>query len=687
MDYEALDIAPGSEQYLPFAQHLCRRMKEVLKACGLEQGYRHFKTPDGAGTVYIRTRFSAGAWYDYIKIEGGRGFFVFNVFMYPFGARPVTRDLSLNSANARFLLPYGSRAVKFIWDPDNTGVQDTFQLLDRGRNDLVTGYGTRLNPSKTGYYERAVFVADPLWSFGPPLFLSGPEVYFRHSYVEPETGAATSILLAYRSISSVSSPPIFTVSDATQLTSNTHGVTSFTGGFAVSKDGRGFVAGSVGSAKASSRAHMAIDYAASPQVVVTPILQPAVYGTSTSTHSTSEFLNYSLETTSYAAGAELAYRNRGNLSSGSTESYIYAGAIDIPVSYGVDKSGVLVSIVARYSYEGSLLRASDTDTVYAGVIPGDTLPGDWSASLIYSSTETKTGTASVAYPRSVAIALPGGVEKEFLLYSDTYADTVSGVAAYSEHRPGPLYPSTREILSETGTRTHSRTREYVTGALKIIYADASIPVLICEYMVETSAVTASGSISIGSAFSGTSTNAQTYLIEYWLLVGDTAQLLLTDSSREPVITSGAWDPGDTAPSVGPTELGGTSATSNSTGPVITPNDVTDHTYWTPPRTLKALSAVSKDTENRYSVVVRDTENWVISLVRVRNNNGDAINTFEVFASHNMNAAKVRSAFLDKLAEYFAAQGPSYAQYVVDLQSGALSGYEIRLDSPGVATAI
>ena len=53
--FEALDIAPGCEQWLPWAQGLLRKLKAVLNAAGQNIGRREILTPDGA-LVIVRTR-------------------------------------------------------------------------------------------------------------------------------------------------------------------------------------------------------------------------------------------------------------------------------------------------------------------------------------------------------------------------------------------------------------------------------------------------------------------------------------------------------------------------------------------------------------------------------------------------------------------------------------------------------
>jgi len=76
MPYEALDISEGGEAYLPFAQTLLRNLKVVLNASGVNFGRRNYSTPDGNGSIIVRTtRIGRGdeqesdAWMDYIKIE------------------------------------------------------------------------------------------------------------------------------------------------------------------------------------------------------------------------------------------------------------------------------------------------------------------------------------------------------------------------------------------------------------------------------------------------------------------------------------------------------------------------------------------------------------------------------------------------------------------------------------------
>ena len=90
---EALHIDPGGEGYLPYAQGLLRALKATLNGMKLNSGRRNFITPDGNGSIIVRTRrgrpgaarevafsqdSSPDSWYDSIKIETGctdrRGF-------------------------------------------------------------------------------------------------------------------------------------------------------------------------------------------------------------------------------------------------------------------------------------------------------------------------------------------------------------------------------------------------------------------------------------------------------------------------------------------------------------------------------------------------------------------------------------------------------------------------------------
>ena len=652
--YEALDISPGGEQYLPLAQHFMRRLKEVLQGCGLEQGRKHFATPDGTGSIYLRTRRDSGVWYDYIKIEAGvGGGYITRLNLAAYvgsGYSPLSISI------------YGNKSFKpFL------GYNYPLALAPQFPTQNIVTSGVQTAGTVRGYFSRQKFT---------PFAVGGSTVLgaFVHKYTDADGADQKRIL---------------TLDNSLQVIDTTTGSVLSVGGasipagwsnttYTVSADGRALIIEGAVNVDAATPTRtrilrLDVDFQAEQQVT-----RSALPAEATPQYRTAGSWVFVKSPEPYSSGPFSA-QNSSVFSN--TSANPYNGV------FGLGANGGTRAIVFTDRQE-----SSGTSTQPLDEFPYNDQPGN----VTYAPPNTYTWNlkSDVTTKRHVDVALPGGATAAFLLEDSTTS---------TDH-----WEFTTDQINYTATGKY--TYLGTVGVLGIIYADATIPILFYEQHKTIITLAADAPATDHSGVSrpyqyriagGLSGSAQ-FVREIGVLYGSTHRVLFTETSAP--VTSG------TASKVGFKSVLVSGDYSFFGGESAVALDASSYVYDTTTpgaplpffKKLKSVTDFDSDPERstpmngnvlfmhdvghfRFSpanepyfwVGVRDKDHWILGVRRLKDIDGNTINDLQLYAG-GLDEAKLRQNYLDYLTAAGEAKDPPDATFLATLAAGGFGAYDVGL---------
>lgn len=618
---EALDIEPGSEQWLPFAQKVLLRLKVALNGMGLNFGRRTYKTPEG-GDIIVRTRrgrprtgeevaFSQDAhpdsWYDYIKISGSVGGFVVQPQITAPGLDLEARYALITYNNGNFsMFPYTDMS-----------------RYPQNRSRVVTSGATPTFAA--GAFQGAKFTA-----FEYPTFNQFEIVgAFLHTYTPVGATEMSMRLLAvhrYGAIYDTVTGDALTVGGdaiAGDLTiplgpvDNVH--------FVSDKRGQNLV---MEFYDPVNRYAVTVDFAAEVQVVAERIVDDTPYGSRITATSHTEgpiasHIEYTWDMQPYTV-LDVTIVPFSNLTQ-------VTAAATYPITYGVNGAGDQVVNYVDITESES--------TASSGMASADGFFEPLGELVIGNGATNRANTAT--------IRLPNGNSKVF---------DISRIDSSSASSVNPR-PAAIGGASAAGSA--------VSGTLSILYSDPAVPVVVYQYAHTDLSYSdsASGAVEAleGSSYAilGTRTSTTTTSLEVGVLVGAAQRVLFTDS----VATQGTV----------PAYVGATLTVGAVGGGGTTP--ITTNPYRKQLRNVTLVDPADV-ISNRYSVSIRSPSDWLVSVSKLRDISSNPVKEFAIYAGR-INETNLRQAFLDYLAAH--ASDPATAAAIA---AGNLSSYNIRLHLDG-----
>lgn len=556
-----IDIDEGGTPYLGFAKNMLAKLKVVLNGCGLNFGRKHMITPDGNGSVYVRTRRGPPAmltqehaerahapfspegrideWYDYIKIESGiAGGYLFKPYIY---FRQVSNGFlsatSLTGATRKLFLPLdGGKFSEVVTLGSN--IYPWPQYLGSAyetSKKAITGY-------TNGYVRDGTLTGVPFNTYYDSVG------YFRHKYTD-EFGAEQERILSvceggtgtpYSYIRDASTGAALTSTGAPSTTLRTPWA------YTVSDDGRSVMA----HALTYGWSYLIdVDYARTPQLIYKSLSslpenasppQISVNRSGSQTVSTTTFVNCqrqvvgldytahrgdvtyeSLATGQGKFGVEpWSQTKRDNFfvrpdgSVGWVEYEYFVGPSVNTYEYNTHwwTDGVAIPVVGdcttNSAYDSTFTRSGnpiDTFQAEAGLQPY--------ADMGFSSPNDDT---CMTLPQKVVIKF-GGSSHEFALNSATLTDErnggdyrTQGFGFYDGIHYGIVTPATAWPFENHRTYTITR----VGGQLNVLYVDPVSEVLFYEYLVNTYTYSESQDISGDYVVGGPADETSSYTSVY-----------------------------------------------------------------------------------------------------------------------------------------------------------------------------
>lgn len=665
---QSLDIAPGGEQYLPYAQHLMRALKATLVANGQRQGRMHTLTPDGGAFVYLRTqrggpelsvtqyapRGQPIEWYDHIKIEAEFLGYIFD----PFINRLLTGGdaVPLSSLlNVRDKLPYSGYRFKEI-----PGLNYAYPMPNRYGSPngagLVATYIRRLN-SKRGYYLNGDFAEFDGTVIDPSERI---KTVFRHTYDEVISGDERTVILGIYGVgSSTLESGVMDMTTGNILTLGAGYGGSFVSSnitTQVSRDGRVAVISAISNAYPAAllkKFRLDINFTGLNQVEVTDITEaaPSVI-TTTGSSSSERWVNNVVQ---HVVGATVVSAD-GDYSDTTTSGFDTTGEVTSPVAFGVNAGGDTVQVSAKERWD--IHQSTSNATTWSG--SGPLFP---TAGTSEYQTDNQNVTINSGDGHHVVITLPGGASASFPISRTNSSEVTTRTSHTTQVHVSGWGAGSTSVT--TAGQTYTKNSEVIDGTLKIIYVDPTIPFLVYEHFTDRTIV--SQTESGGSSLSYRN-------IEYGVLSGNEHRILFTDHGAETLQTLPPLAPYNGAAAFPDGTLQASFETSSSNTQTSNPGAAAFRK--TPRHIVPIVNGPSFRTDTRYSVAARDAKNWVVNITRFRTVNNVAVNEFRVFTSR-LDDAKVRAKFIERLIEA-TADSPSLATVHNDLVDGNLAPYEIRM---------
>lgn len=643
--YEALDFDEGGAQYLPFAQDLLRRLKEVLHSTGMQAGRKHLTTPDGSGRIYIRTRRGPGApgsndeWCDYIKIEAG----VPNGYILQL----VGLGASIPNSKAVARVPFrGNKTVQPF--PGFNSIQLSSQLAP-GDNIVTAARSTEVN--LYGALRKTVFTAFPAQG-GAGNFIGA----FRHRYVEDGQLKFRTLAVTYNGA---------LVDTEAGLTLAVSGDAVVGGVGAPNPDPVTWVANRNGTAvivefslwpenpPTRNAFRLAVDFAADQKVTATKLTDSTPYGTQTNT----------------GAHSKTVTGVGGNWDSVDSHLTRTVRTATYPAIPGVTSEGLLSFITFSEDSATELLDLYDEHR------------HDATTGLTLYETYLFTETTNMV------VQLPGGISAAFPL-----AATVTGWSGEYDD----------------GSVTLDWSRTFTVGRFAVLYADPTVPILFYvrhRTIVNDSGL---GSGAAGASVAP-GTGTVTWVRDVGVLFGDSHRVLFTESATPVSLAGGAvhtkfgfasaqtlagvFDP-YVFPAIG---IGSFAPPSSSSSGGVTETPIATNAGYT--KKLKWITDPASNTplnggglfardvsdltgawanEHRYWVSVNDVDDWLFGVMKKRDVDGNTINTLDLYAG-NLDEPKLRQHYIDYLLAAAIEQGTD--QGLIDaLMAGGYGAYSVDLSN-------
>lgn len=658
--YEALDISPGGEQYLPLAQHLMRRLHEVVKQCGLTHGRKHFLIPDG-GEIQLRTRFDSGAWYDYIKIEVGGGGYILQLQLSSFGPEigPGFSPYRVSMAsNVAAFTPF----LGYSYPPG---------VLPQIIGSRIIASGSLLAPFTRGYFDREKFT--PFGVGGDPVIGA-----FRHKYTEE--GIAKSKILSITSAGAL----VDTTTNATLSRSGAtfSGAPSFLS-YSVSADGRTALLEKEITFTATPVRQilkLQIDFVGDPQIVATDVAPTAPaegYG---------QTIGSVAQQRSTSSADAFDYDTFGTFSLSSTTAATYPGV------FGLGTTGE-VEAIAFIQNDTLTIVGNDT------AIDESSSGGDTS---IHRTAPPSNGELDYSVDNAVlrtdvhllTVMLPSGRTESFVLRSSRNEETV----ARSGHSGTSPTISKHAIKERTTEET----------ALGILYADAAVPILFYVRHItagtESSDHTAAENFALGTVPAlgsvlrsreiGVITEAGKRVLfteiatpvsystggESFSSVKDG---FVTFATQAFVLTAGLSCP----PTAYSAASGSTDAVTTNLGYMKQHRAVTD--FATDPVVFGPLNqgrlfvhdvsagGFDPTKEPYYWIAVKDENTWIFGMRRTKDLDGNTINDLQLW-SGNLDEIQLRQRYIDHLLAAGRSVDPPDETFLNTLLAGGFGAYNVGL---------
>ena len=734
---EALDISPGGEQYLPFAQHLMRRLKVVLMGCRLESGRRHFKTPDGQGTIYLRTRrvrslqekiglqrgFTIPSadpkfapddrideWYDYIKIEAGvPGGYVFRPFIYLRQTSPSDPlTASSYAGDINFYMPFSKPKVRYEPLLDGESLRPYAQEYKKP--------GAGITPSFPRYIEDR-----QLRALGYGYFYGSG--IFRHHYTDAQ-GNKQELLISPLKFGAANMP-LHRDDTGAALTSSGYAGATAMWSYSVTSDGRTAIAHGFSPGTGSYK--VSIDFAAATQASWQS-LSTVFPGTTVSREYIPTVTNnsYTWSGLSYwIVGVDVTAEDGSYSRNTAVERGVPAWSYTVFGHAAMNAAGGVSTTTTKREYSGqSHTTETSTRSIAGSAVPmpavgdvtivsrgvvitsgsgnpyasgGEAFNAFRNNSLPWSLYGAIPGSdpSGSALPQKVAVSI-GGATKEFpgndfsFTYNSTIEDTISAPRDYYGGQYG-----TGGFSSWVGTWTVSISSVATYGGVSVIYCDTLAEVLIYEYIaaVYTRTETYGNTIDYlgpGSDSSGSWSDSLTRTRTIGMLSSARGDVVLFTETLPPTNNSGASTYMPTPSLTAATEMAarphGTYGNGESGSDVSTSSsgagtfNYTEGGYAGGVPRLIARDSGSTRTYT-YAVAARDPQNWIASVTRVRDWAGNFLNpnTFDIYTSR-LPAARVKESFLAELSAHLRSIGNDTVADNLDI--GNLDPYEIKLHSRG-----
>ena len=497
------------------------------------------------------------------------------------------------------------------------------QIDNAAKNIITGGVNVTLNP---GSFSKETF---SLMGFSPTLPLHA----FKHSYetldVPPTSASKTLAVSNFNTVIRDSDTGVPLTIGGTDWRPLSTG-----GSYVVTANGKTLLMdiGIVG-APFHQQFKLNIDFSGTPQIISTPIPYGTPYGQISDVLTTSNF----------------------NTSEHIHQSVVHDVHEDAtyPATRGLDSAGNVVTTTIQRTRILSQNESYNFDDTSVFHTPSQV--GDFSQdSGTHSLTNTTTG--------SVKLTLPSGASKivPYVNQNSSESGTIS-----SFRLSGALHTT---FSGSGGISANSQ-----TGDISLLYSDPSIPIAVYEHNYSTTVLE-----TVGSAFLSFSpgthlvvnfkTTTTTYR-EVGVLHGSTDTVLFTDVSS-PVVSA-----------VAPHTLNGGAifvpASASSTLPI----------NFNPYQTRVRTPVFSFEPTNRYIVDVKDKDNWLVGVTKLKNMDGQPLSSFQIYTGNLSNAA-VRKSFIDYIIKSLDTHPtPVDAQALADFTAGATNLYEIRLSSTDLGTLV
>lgn len=643
---EALDIAPGGEQYLPFAQWLLRRLKVNLNATGVSQGRKMMTTPDGAGRIIVRTRRDSSVrsaqgalygfeadpaeWYDNIRIE------------VDIGGGYICSTSEIPNAKNPF-------AIKFFGDGGAIKIKPFLgysyppspmtQLLDedgKDKKDFLTA-GLRTAGSARGWFRKQKFT--PYTDSGSPVQRGA----FLHKYTDPDTDEDKTRILVVKD-----DGKIYDSEDMSLLTST--GPTFSDPGnvtFQASADGRTVVIESKltpGDPFDTSQPPLRnirkaeVDFAATPfQVTLTDLAESGPFGSAPGTVEDPP------------------------------GTFTTSGSSLLNAVTGVKEDGTIVNITIQHDVTTSI-----TDTM----VPGADHLGD--------------GTTATTQAHQITVQLPDAVSASFLL---TNSSEFIERHVTDHGMPG---------VNDGWDVTLSVDNSLDNALFKIIYADAAVPILVYELRTTSGSQAGGAAYSYGTGAPGDPVSdpplgdlvpkTETYARKIGVLVGD-QHLILAEENAVGTYTnvSGA------KAGFRPAALGSIAAADYTRNQgsfkqlrrVDFQFDSTNGTVWyfgaltygRAERTSTEIALAKKDMNPAYYIAARDVDNWIVGAFRKYDLDDNVVNRFQIWGG-NQDTEDLTDAYFEYLIKAEQADTVPNTAYITAMEARDFSTFTPNMGGDG-----
>lgn len=642
----SLDFDAEGGKWLPWAHNLLHALHYVLEAQGMRWGQKWYLTPDGSGLIQLRCRIMNGEWYDDVRIT--------SVSTGGYIIRPYVKRVS---TGLQVSLPAAYRFALIPWAEDKITAITTYnRFANTPHHDPA---------SKT--YQTIVTAVDPVESgildgvieggkFNPNGYFFGlqPVGVFKHKYGDAQ--------VKYLSVFGTGS--ISDWSDNTQLTnggtaiSGVNGLCTYTTNASGSAMVMEFEINTPG--VFPKKYFRTINFLGSPQVTTSQITQ----GTNTGSGSYSHVKTIA-PTDNTATWDELIFTQANYQSFHAEWTTSQTGSWDLlyPIAHGVNAAGSLVTIDARFygSYTGNSSFIQD------GIVPQG-------AQNVYPITMSMSSTRSSSGQQYMDLVLPGGATKTFDLSAASSlwgGDNTHGDYCGLRTHTGEC----TRLFTNTGVYTlqslsGARDSTLDTGEVSVIYADASVPVVVYMYA------------RYFRSFVTTGTDEGSLWVTY-------------DEITKPTLTLGImFADGDyTLTTIEGAEntIGHVENFNAAIDPVQGTGSITQLlnyplTLYRPLRRIHTQFPVWTAPLNGYCCVdIKNSKDWLVAFYFPLTIDGAANpDPFQVFGSRLTTQSKISSlktAFMDYLSTALATADPTAA---ADIAAGSLSNYIIKLHTDAAA---